>query len=60
MVKFVQLINDKGKRIKTAGPSTPVEILGLSEVPNAGEVMMVMDSEKEARSVAEKIYCLWT
>lgn len=48
------MINDKGKRIKTAGPSTPVEILGLSEVPNAGEVMMVMDSEKEARSVAEK------
>lgn len=52
--KVRAMINDKGKRIKTAGPSTPVEILGLSEVPNAGEVMMVMDSEKEARSVAEK------
>ncbi len=52
--KVRAMINDKGKRIKAAGPSTPVEILGLSEVPNAGEVMMVMDSEKEARSVAEK------
>ena len=45
--KVRAMINDKGKRIKDAGPSTPVEILGLSEVPNAGEVMMVMDSEKE-------------
>ena len=52
--KVRAMVNDKGKRIKAAGPSTPVEILGLSEVPNAGEVMMVMDSEKEARSVAEK------
>ena len=52
--KVRAMINDKGKRIKDAGPSTPVEILGLSEVPNAGEVMMVMDSEKEARAVAEK------
>ena len=52
--KVRAMVNDKGKRIKIAGPSTPVEILGLSEVPNAGEVMMVMDSEKEARSVAEK------
>lgn len=58
--KVRAMINDKGKRIKTAGPSTPVEILGLSEVPNAGEVMMVMDSEKEARSVAEKFIALWT
>lgn len=52
--KVRAMVNDKGKRIKDAVPSTPVEILGLSEVPNAGEVMMVMDSEKEARSVAEK------
>ena len=58
--KVRAMINDKGKRIKTAGPSTPVEILGLSEVPNAGEVMMVMDSEKEARSSSREIYCLWT
>ena len=52
--KIRAMIDDKGNRVKVAGPSTPVEILGLSEVPNAGEVMMVMDSEKEARSVAEK------
>ena len=52
--KVRAMINDTGKRIKTAGPSTPVEILGLSEVPFAGEVVMVMDNEKEARSVAEK------
>ena len=52
--KVRAMVNDKGKRIKAAGPSTPVEILALREVPNAGEVMMVMDSEKEARSVAEK------
>ena len=48
------MIDDKGKRVKTAGPSTPVEILGLSEVPFAGEVGMAMDNEKEARSTAEK------
>lgn len=52
--KVRAMINDKGKRIKAAGPSTPVEILGLSEVPYAGEVCMAMDSEKEARSVADK------
>ena len=52
--KVRAMINDKGKRIKAAGPSTPVEILGLSEVPYAGEVCMAMDSEKEARAVAEK------
>lgn len=52
--KVRAMINDKGKRIKSAGPSTPVEILGLSEVPYAGEVCMAMDSEKEARAVAEK------
>ncbi|MCI5623519.1 translation initiation factor IF-2 [Anaerostipes sp.] len=52
--KVRAMINDKGKRIKSAGPSTPVEILGLSEVPFAGEVCMAMDNEREARSVAEK------
>ena len=58
--KVRAMINDKGKRIKTAGPSTPVEILGLSEVPNAGEVMMVMDSEKRSKIRSREIYCLWT
>lgn len=52
--KVRAMIDDKGKRIKVAGPSTPVEILGLSEVPFAGEVCMAMDSEKEARTTAEK------
>lgn len=52
--KVRAMINDKGKRIKSAGPSTPVEILGLSEVPFAGEICMAMDGEKEARAVAEK------
>ncbi len=47
------MIDDKGKRVKEAGPSMPVEVLGLSSVPNAGEVFMVCDSEKEAREFAE-------
>ncbi len=45
--------DDQGRRVKEAGPSIPVEILGLSDVPNAGEVFVAMDSEKEARSFAE-------
>ena len=44
--------DDKGRRLKEAGPSTPVEIIGLSEVPEAGEVFMVEDNEKEARAIA--------
>lgn len=47
------MIDDKGRRVKEAGPSTPVEILGLNDVPNAGEIIMAMDSDKEARNVAE-------
>ena len=47
------MIDDKGNRVKVAGPSTPVEILGLNDVPNAGEIIMAADSEKEARSTAE-------
>ncbi len=47
------MIDDKGKRVKEAGPSTPVEVLGLSSVPNAGEVFVICDSEKEAREFAE-------
>lgn len=45
--------DDKGKRVKEAGPSTPVEILGLNSVPDAGEVFVVCNSEKDARSFAE-------
>ncbi|MDD3185418.1 MAG: translation initiation factor IF-2 [Anaerostipes sp.] len=51
--KVRAMIDDKGKRVKVAGPSTPVEILGLSEVPFAGEICMAMESEKEARATAE-------
>ena len=51
--KIRAMIDDKGNRVKVAGPSTPVEILGLNDVPNAGEIIMAADSEKEARSIAE-------
>lgn len=48
------MVDDKGRRLKKAGPSTPVEILGLSEVPDAGDIFIVMDDEKDARQIAEK------
>ncbi len=51
--KIRAMIDDTGRRVKEATPSMPVEILGLNDVPNAGEVIMAMDSDKEARSVAE-------
>ena len=47
------LINDRGEKVRKAGPSTPVEVLGLNEVPQAGDIMDAVD-EKIARSVAEK------
>ncbi len=47
------MIDDKGNRIKEAGPSMPAEVLGLSAVPNAGEVFVICDTEKEARDFAE-------
>ena len=49
------LMDDKGRRVKKAGPSTPVEILGLSEVPSAGESFYVAENEKQARQVAESV-----
>jgi translation initiation factor IF-2 len=52
--KVKQLINDLGKPIKEAGPSTPVKILGLSGLPNAGDELVVMDSEKSARLLSEE------
>ena len=52
--KVRAIINDKGKRIKKAPPSTPVEILGLNEVPNAGDQFVVLASDKAARTIAEK------
>ena len=45
-------MDDRGRRVKEAGPSTPVEILGLSDVPNAGEILMAFPSDKEAKSFA--------
>ena len=51
--KIRAMIDDKGRRVKTAGPSTPVEILGLNDVPNAGEIIMAFDSDKEARNFSE-------
>jgi len=47
------MVNDKGRRVKTAPPSTPVEILGLSEVPQGGDKFFVVKDEKLARDVAE-------
>ncbi len=48
------LINDQGRRIKEAGPSTPVEVLGLGGVPSAGESFTVVDSERVAKQVAAR------
>ena len=51
--KIRAMIDDKGQNVKVATPSTPVEILGLSDVPNAGEIFVATDSEKDARSFAQ-------
>jgi translation initiation factor IF-2 len=53
--KIRAMMDDKGKRVKKAGPSTPVEILGLSEVPSAGDTFYVAENEKQARQVAESV-----
>ena len=50
--KVRAMIDDKGRRVKEAGPSCPVEILGLSDVPSAGEVIIAHDSDKTAKSFA--------
>jgi translation initiation factor IF-2 len=47
------LIDDHGNQVKEAGPSTPVEVLGLDDVPNAGDMFVIAPDEKKARSVAE-------
>ena len=51
--KVRAMMDDKGRRVKEATPSTPVEILGLNEVPDAGEIFMATENEKEARNIAE-------
>ena len=50
--KVRAMMDDKGRRVKEAGPSTPVEILGLGDVPNAGEILMSFKSDKEAKNFA--------
>lgn len=53
--KVRAMLNDAGKRVRTAGPSTPVEILGLNEVPAAGEAFYVTEGDREARLMSEKL-----
>ncbi len=51
--KIRAMMDDNGQRVKEALPSTPVEILGLHDVPDAGEIFMATESDKEARNIAE-------
>ncbi|MBU9736906.1 translation initiation factor IF-2 [Diplocloster agilis] len=51
--KVRAMMDDKGRRVKEAGPSTPVEILGLSDVPNAGDIFVSPENDKEARNFAQ-------
>ncbi|MGN0136925.1 translation initiation factor IF-2 [Anaerotignum sp.] len=53
--KIRAMTDDKGRRVKAAGPSTPVEILGLSEVPSAGDSFYVAANDKQARQLAESV-----
>ncbi|GBD98549.1 translation initiation factor IF-2 [bacterium BMS3Abin07] len=50
--KVRALINDMGKRVSESGPSVPVEVIGFSEVPQAGDTLVVIDDEKKARQIA--------
>jgi translation initiation factor IF-2 len=52
--KIRALVDDKGKQVKKAGPSIPVEIMGLSEVPSAGDTLLVVSDERVAREAAAK------
>jgi len=52
--KIRALVDDKGKQVKKAGPSIPVEIMGLSDVPSAGDSLMVVSDERVAREAAAK------
>ena len=52
--KIRAMVDDKGRRVTTAGPSTPVSIMGLDEVPNAGDILYAVDQEKLIKSVAEE------
>lgn len=48
------MVNDKGRRIKEAGPSTPVEVTGLTEVPQAGDPLLAFEDERKARAIADR------
>lgn len=50
--KVRAMMDENGKRVKEARPSTPVEVLGLNDVPNAGEILVALDSDKEAKDFA--------
>ncbi len=52
--KVKQLIDDKGKPMKSAGPATPVKVLGLTGLPRSGDELLVMESEKIARALSEE------
>ncbi len=52
--KVKNLLDDRGKPIKSAGPSTPVQVLGFSGLPNAGDELVVMESEKAAKALSDE------
>jgi len=52
--KIKAMFDENGERVKAAGPSTPVEVMGLNKVPRAGDTFVVLDNEREARDLAER------
>jgi translation initiation factor IF-2 len=52
--KVKSLLDDRGQPIKKAGPSTPVKVLGFTGLPNAGDELLVMDSERSAKTLSEE------
>src|SRR2546427_12287137 len=52
--KVKSLIDDRGQPVKSAGPSTPVKVLGFTGLPNAGDELLVMESEREAKQLSEE------
>ncbi|MDE6182337.1 MAG: translation initiation factor IF-2, partial [Eubacteriales bacterium] len=54
--KIRAMMNDKGQKVKSAGPSMPVEILGLSEVPSAGDMFYIAQNDKQARQLSEAVH----
>ncbi len=52
--KVRAMTDDNGKRISKAGPSTPIEVIGLSEVPDAGDILVVTEDDKTARHIAQE------